>query len=137
MSYCRWSSANWKCDLYCYSDIYGGYTTHVASNRHHPPPFDSSPYMWAAVEAHKHKDKDPLSSIMANQAWAWARKQEQKDLDQAELVPIGLPHDGESFNDHDLTSFLERVRHLKEVGYNVPDFVEATILAEMEEENES
>ena len=33
MSYCRWSSDNWKCDLYCYEDVSGGITTHVAGNR--------------------------------------------------------------------------------------------------------
>lgn len=32
MSYCRWSSDNWKCDLYCYEDA-NGYITHVADNR--------------------------------------------------------------------------------------------------------
>lgn len=30
MSYCRWSSDDFECDLYCYADVRGGYTTHVA-----------------------------------------------------------------------------------------------------------
>ncbi len=33
MSYCRWSSDNFKCDLYCYEYVYGGYVTHVAGRR--------------------------------------------------------------------------------------------------------
>src|SRR5262245_39486685 len=33
VSYCRWSSMNWRCDLYCYEDVDGGYTIHVAGNR--------------------------------------------------------------------------------------------------------
>ena len=33
MAYCRWSSMNWRCDIYCYQHVDGGYTTHVASNR--------------------------------------------------------------------------------------------------------
>ena len=33
MSYCRWSSDDFKCDLYCYKDVSGGYKTHVADRR--------------------------------------------------------------------------------------------------------
>ena len=33
MSYCRWSSDRWQSDVYCYSDVIGGYTTHVARSR--------------------------------------------------------------------------------------------------------
>ncbi len=33
MSYCRWSSDNTNCDLYCYEDCSGGFTTHVAGFR--------------------------------------------------------------------------------------------------------
>lgn len=29
MSYCRWSSDNFKCDVYVYADVSGGWTTHV------------------------------------------------------------------------------------------------------------
>ena len=32
MSCCRWSSDNWKCDLYCHRSS-DGYITHVAGNR--------------------------------------------------------------------------------------------------------
>ena len=43
MSYCRWSTDNFKCDLYCYEDVNGGFTTHVASNRPSPPyPYEGS-----------------------------------------------------------------------------------------------
>lgn len=34
MSYCRWSCDDFECDLYCYSDVSGGWTIHVAANRH-------------------------------------------------------------------------------------------------------
>jgi len=37
MSYCRWSSGDWNCDLYCYEDARGGWTTHVAENRYKYP----------------------------------------------------------------------------------------------------
>lgn len=39
MSYCRFSSDLWQCDVYVYEDCDGGWTTHVASARlrHEPP----------------------------------------------------------------------------------------------------
>src|ERR1044071_191187 len=33
MSYCRFSSLNWSCDVYAYADVAGGYTIHVARSR--------------------------------------------------------------------------------------------------------
>lgn len=33
MSYVRWSSDDFKSDVYCYVDMSGGFTTHVADNR--------------------------------------------------------------------------------------------------------
>jgi len=33
MSYCRWSTDDFQCDLYCYGDCSGGFTTHVACNK--------------------------------------------------------------------------------------------------------
>jgi hypothetical protein len=33
MSYCRWSSDNYNCDLYCFEHVDGYYQTYVAGNR--------------------------------------------------------------------------------------------------------
>ncbi len=33
MSYCRFSSDDFQCDVYVYEDVSGGWTTHVAGNR--------------------------------------------------------------------------------------------------------
>lgn len=33
MSYCRWSSMDYQCDLYIYDDVSGGLTVHVAAGR--------------------------------------------------------------------------------------------------------
>jgi len=65
--------------------------------------------------------------------WLKAYKAQAKALDKSELVPIGLPEDGKSFNDPDLESFLERVKWLKGLGYNVPDYVVEEIQEEMRE----
>ena len=115
MSYCRWSSNNWDCDLYCYADVYGGYTTHVASLRH----------------------KGPIPELpdvrkVSKKEWQAAYNAQHRALNEDNLKPIGLPYDGQSFNDADLQSFLDRVLMLKEVGYHVPDYVIETIEQEKE-----
>ena len=37
MSYCRWSSDNFTCDLYIYESVYDCWTIHVAQSRHVGP----------------------------------------------------------------------------------------------------
>jgi hypothetical protein len=41
----------------------------------------------------------------------------------AKCEPLGLPHDGESFNDETLEDFLARLLMLREAGYRFPDYV--------------
>lgn len=37
MSYCRWSSDNYQCDIYAYRHVCGGYQVHVAGRRNDAP----------------------------------------------------------------------------------------------------
>lgn len=108
MSYCRWSSDNWKCDLYCYEDVNGGWSTHVAGNRivGEVPPVD----MRLLIEGDAEN-------------WQIQYRNQHAFLDKCKREPITLPHAGESFNDATLESFRNRVSTLKELGYHVPDFV--------------
>lgn len=111
MSYCRWSSDNWRCDLYCYEDVSGGFTTHVAGNR---------------VVGEIPRDPSVLELVrgtISDEEWLTQHRAALKFLETAERRPIGLPHDGESFNDPDLPSFLKRVTDLRAMGYNIPDYV--------------
>ena len=114
MSYCRWSSDDWKCDLYCYHSICGNYITHVAARRHVDVPVN------------------PYRPTETNY-WLYHQKQ-MKFLNSAEMQDIGLPYDGEHFSDPDLISFLERVNCLKEARYHVPFYVLEAIELELEEE---
>ena len=46
MSYCRFSSDDWQCDVYVYADVAGGWTTHVAAvrfvfDKELPPPVEN------------------------------------------------------------------------------------------------
>lgn len=108
MSFCRWSSDNWHCDLYCYEDSSGGITTHVAHNR----------VIGEIPEA-------PMSLIMDGKYKKFLKlhKKQMAFLEEAKHEKIGLPHDGLSFNDLDYVSFLVRLQQLREAGYNFPNYV--------------
>jgi len=121
MSYCRWSTDNFGCDLYCYEDVAGGYTTHVAGNRivGDVPKIGEFPLTWNDEEREEY-EKRCLAQM--------------RFLQTCERKPIGLPYDGQSFNDSDLESFLERLLHLREVGYKFPDRVIDAVKEELNEQ---
>lgn len=106
MSYCRFSCNDYQCDLYCYEDVMGGWTTCVANSRYVfkeplPPPEPFTP------------ENTP----------AWHKRDEKvmKMVHDAHTEPLGLPYDGQCFNDPTIEEFRSRVAHLIEVGYRVPE----------------
>jgi hypothetical protein len=118
VSYCRWSSDDFKCDLYCYASSQG-YTTHVANSRH----IGDAPHLdWATLTS---KDSAEFHKQYTEQM-EW--------LSTAQREPIGLPYDGESFDDPDLESFLATVTMLRDAGYHVPPHVFDAIWEEMLDE---
>lgn len=124
MSYCRWSSDGFRCDLYCYEDVSGGWTTHVAGNKvvGDIPEELPMPYL----------TKDGGDGVETPEWTAWSVRQRQIHdyLGKAERVPIGFPHDGETFNDTTLADFHARLLMLRRAGYRFPD----SVLAEVNEE---
>jgi hypothetical protein len=106
MSYCRWSSDDWKSDVYTYAHVDGSWTTHVAGRKRvgHITPLP---------------DYDKVS----HDEWWFAYQQQMKDLEKTTLVDIGLPHDGETFKDDSPQSCAATLRRLREAGYHVPDGV--------------
>ena len=116
MSYCRFSGDNWKSDVYCYESK-DGFELHVAGMRHSgniPPLLE-----WGAV---------------STEQW-FIRYHEQADaVSAAELVPIGGPHDGESFLYPTLDDLYNALLELRFDGYHVPDFALEAIKEEMAEE---
>lgn len=120
MSYCRWSSDNWRCDLYCYEDANGGWTTHVAGNR-------------VVGEIPREPDWDllkPSSSEADKKRWMAEHQAVNEFLETAEYRPLALPHAGKTFNDPTLEAFKERLLWLRGLGYSFPDYV----LDEIDEE---
>lgn len=105
MSYCRWSSDNWRCDLYCYGSSQG-YETHVAGNR-----------VVGDIPQEPRWDEE------INEEWMARHKAVMTFLDTAERKPIGGPFDGASFTDETLEAFHGRLLALRAAGYRFPDYV--------------
>ena len=107
MSYCRWVNDN--CDLHCFEDVRGGYTTMIADYRRR---------LWSIFFDWLTKEKFCLFPFPH---WLTHKK-------------IRLPYKGEEFNDNTLTEFYERIKWLIGLGYKVPDYVLETIKNEMNEQ---
>ncbi|MBY0561517.1 hypothetical protein [Hyphomicrobium sp.] len=127
MSYCRWSSADWSCDLYCYEDVAGGWTTHVAVNR----------IVGDVPKTPDWPDKRLEPGSPELMAWAAAMSAAMKAqddwLDTADRVSIGGPYDGRTFNSPTLEEFKALLLELRAAGYPFPDYVLETVNAEIQE----
>jgi hypothetical protein len=119
MSYCRWSSDNWKSDIYCYESSYG-FVTAVASNKRI---LDGMPLM-------------PLNPVLVDcteeereelwKDWFRIHEEQMEFLETAEMKKIGLKYDGETFDDSTAEECLETLLMLQKEGYHVPeDAIEA------------
>lgn len=117
MSYCRWSTDDYQCDLYIYEDTVGGWVTHVASRRvqylRPLPPAVNPVHEW--------------------QAWLERYNIVQRLFDQSPKPAIGLPHDGESFRDESPGACADRVAYLLGLGYQAPAAVVGELRAEERE----
>jgi len=117
MSYCRWSSDNFRCDLYVYDSVEGGYAIHVASNR----TVDDPPEI-------------PDFGTVPNDEFVLKHKAQMDWLMSAERRLIGLSRDGRSYYADDLEELLAIITSLRDEGYRVPQYVFDTIREEIDEE---
>lgn len=115
MSYCRWSTDDFSCDLYCYGNASGGWTTHVAGNK----PVGEIPKVTASFD----QPDEMARQMNAQHEW----------LASCAREPLGLPHDGETFNDPTLEAFRDRLMTLRAAGYRFPDYVLTEVEAEIME----
>ena len=105
MSYCRWSSDDFQCDVYVYADVHGGWQT------------------WVAASRRVYKEPLPPPAPMSDlKAWMLREKVMRALLDITSLAPIGLPHDGEGFHDDTPGECADRLESLRALGYNVPQY---------------
>lgn len=123
MSYCRWSSDDFNCDVYVFESVYGGWETHVACNR---PVFDRSALPEADLPGPDHTRAELLAFAERYHALLDA-------VNNAERVPIGLPHDGAVFVDPTPGACARRLIELRETGYIVPQYAIDALLADQKE----
>ena len=150
MSYCRFSSMNWACDVYVYENCGGRWTTHVAGNRRmfQPIPDILDGRLSVAVSRWSGGYWDKAARKMAYpQRWRgvlagwwfalvsfWHERIHMASLRAIPLRPIGLQFDGETFSDNTPTECAARLEWLRGLGYTVPqhaiDALRSEVVAE-------
>jgi hypothetical protein len=112
MSYCRWSSDDFRCDVYCYCDG-SGWRIYVAGRRHVPV----EPLPDPAPEG----DTD---------AWVERMVRVSQMIQDATLVDIGGPLDGESYHEPTPGDAADRLEEIRAAGYIVPQYAIDELRAE-------
>lgn len=113
MSYCRFSSNDYACDVYVYADSVGGYMTHVAASRYR---FD--------------EPLPPRVPFEHEVEWVARMVLVQKRAETAPRDPIKLPHAGATFTDPTPAALLTRLEELAALGYRIPSYVFDELRAE-------
>ncbi len=115
MSYCRFSSDNFKCDVYVYEDISGGYTIHIATSK----------IIGNAPEL-------PNITKVSSNEYFKAYKAQMKFMDTVKRKKIGLPQDGKTFNVATTKECADKLLELKAIGYSVPQYAIDSLIEEEE-----
>jgi hypothetical protein len=116
VSYCAWSSDDYQSDVFVYEND-GGWITHVAGARR--------------------QFAEPLPEPVSDDnvmAWMARHAKVSEIVDRSPLVPIGLPHDSETFTDASPAECAERLRELRRIGYHVPQYAIDDLESEAAEE---
>lgn len=114
MSWCRWSSMDFACDLYVY-DAIEGVVVHVGGAR---PVFDRTQL------------PPPVSLLDDAEAWLERHNLLMRLLETAETVPIDLPHAGDDRTFDTLAEAADWIDELTSLGYVVPEGMTAEMRAD-------
>lgn len=132
MSYCRFSSDNFNCDIYACESREGNFVIHVADYRMRRW---LRVFYWLTDKRHRVPPGYQKMSFRVSRAWAsWLIDKLPHWLTHTR---IGLNHDGASFQYEDEVGMLGAMMALKIDGYRMP-YTEEEIEALIEEalENE-
>lgn len=119
MAYARFSSDNWKSDVYTWADVHGGWVTSVAAQRYQ---FSGENPMPVLVD----------SSTEAFVEWCQAQR---IAIDNAVLVPIDGPSDGDYRAYSSASECAADLEVLRDEGYHVPQDAIDALLGEASEQN--
>jgi hypothetical protein len=109
MSYCRWSSDNFNCDLYCFEHCGGWWQTYVASSRQR---VWFRMFHWITDKRiHSIRGKYAMR-IPRFQTWHWPHWLTHK--------PIRHPLAGAAYEDPTEADMFERIWKLNQQGFKVP-----------------
>ena len=129
MSYCRWSTEDFLCDLYIYEHYQGFWAIHVKARRrvyHKPlPPEDPRPFPENGTRGQQRRW---VRRLMARQRLVDRWPKHHK--------PIGGPHDGETFHEPTIAAAIARCESLRAAGYRFPDHVLEDLRDEAAEEGD-
>jgi hypothetical protein len=111
VSYCRFSSDNFACDVYVWEDAGGGFRIAVAGNR-----------VVGEVPV--------LPALDDVAAYAAAHQAQMAFIGTAQREPIGGPHDGALLSCADAAACAEQLDALRALGYRVPQYAIDALRAE-------
>jgi hypothetical protein len=114
MSYCRWSSDDWQCDVYVYAHVDGGWATHVAGRRwiftvELPPP-------------------TPLPrGFSHDQFTAWYQRHREVmrlhgEVDKGHWLELPEPEGGIDYMHRTAGECADNLERLRAAGFNVPQY---------------
>jgi hypothetical protein len=112
MSYCRWSSDNFTCDLYCY-ESFDGFQTHVASYRQRT---------WLRIVHFLTDKRFRVTDTYTVRSHRWLLRWFYLSLPHSLTHRrIHLPYAGQSFTDATEKEMFGRILDLARTGYHIPD----------------
>jgi hypothetical protein len=133
MSYARFSSSNWRSEVYVYEDVSGGWTTHVSAMRRVIPPIPDLPVL-LVPRFRGRWDLDKCCMVYPTRlhsfaAWVlygfWAFWHSKVHMWTVNLFPmrrIRLPYAGETFNHGTPGECADWLLELRSAGYHVPQY---------------
>ena len=124
MSYCRWSSDGYRCDVYAYEHVDGYFSVNVAGRKRvFPDDFPTDPWM------------DFFAQKIDSETFTKRYREYHDLMDALPFQDLTIPSVGKCFEEPDLESFLARMKALKDEGAHIPDGVIEGIEEELAEEN--
>ena len=122
MSFCRFSTNDFQCDVYAYADVAGGITVHVAANR---------------VIYKEPLPPEILLETDNHVAWVERHAKVMEMVEAAARESITAKHAGQSYFSLDIDSAVALLQELQTLGYVFPGYVIEDVQEEANAEPES